>query len=60
MHKCDFCGKEQTEVKRMIAGKTADICDKCIMLCMEILLEEVSQGFKEINFDKDNEEREEK
>lgn len=49
MHKCDFCGKEQTEVKRMIAGKTADICDKCIMLCMEILLEEVSQGFKENN-----------
>lgn len=59
MHKCDFCGREQTKVKRMVAGKTADICDKCIILCMEILLEEVS-GFKEINFDKDDNEGEEK
>src|SRR5215467_10186390 len=37
---CSFCGKSPEEVKRLIAGPTAYICDECIDLCNEILLEE--------------------
>lgn len=51
MHKCDFCGREQTEVKRMIVGKEVDICDKCVILCMKILTEEILNGSKRIKFD---------
>lgn len=51
MHKCDFCGREQTEVKRMIVGKEIDICDKCVILCMKILTEEILNGSKRIKFD---------
>src|SRR5262252_3062478 len=38
--RCSFCGKSQDEVKRLIAGPTAYICDECIDLCNDILLEE--------------------
>jgi ATP-dependent Clp protease ATP-binding subunit ClpX len=35
--RCSFCGKPQEEVKRIIAGKNAFICDECIQLCVGIL-----------------------
>jgi len=38
--KCSFCGKSNTEVKKLIAGPTSYICDECIELCSEILAEE--------------------
>src|SRR2546426_4844482 len=38
--RCSFCDKSPEEVKRLIAGPTAYICDECIDLCTEILLEE--------------------
>ena len=38
--RCSFCGKNQDEVKRLIAGPTAYICDECIDLCNDIILEE--------------------
>src|SRR5215510_10834429 len=38
--RCSFCGKSQDEVKRLIAGPTAYICDECIDLCNDIILEE--------------------
>src|SRR5215510_1889317 len=38
--RCSFCGKSPEAVKRLIAGPTAYICDECIDLCNEILLEE--------------------
>src|SRR3989475_9674611 len=37
---CSFCGKSPEEVQRLIAGPTAYICDACIDLCNDILLEE--------------------
>jgi ATP-dependent Clp protease ATP-binding subunit ClpX len=37
---CSFCGKSPEEVKRLIAGPTAYICDECIDLCNDILREE--------------------
>ncbi|OIP29446.1 MAG: ATP-dependent protease ATP-binding subunit ClpX [Deltaproteobacteria bacterium CG2_30_63_29] len=40
---CSFCGKTQKEVKKLIAGPTVYICDECIGLCNEIIVEEVSR-----------------
>ena len=37
---CSFCGKNQNEVKKLVAGPTAYICDECIQLCSEIIEEE--------------------
>lgn len=37
---CSFCGKEQHEVKRLIAGPSAHICDDCVDLCAGILKQE--------------------
>ena len=38
---CSFCGKSQKEVKKLIAGPTVYICDECIGLCNDIMLEEL-------------------
>ena len=40
--KCSFCGKSQTEVKRLIASPSGDsfICDECIDVCKEIIKDE--------------------
>lgn len=37
---CSFCGKNQNEVKKLIAGPTALICNECIAVSMDILREE--------------------
>ena len=37
---CSFCGKNQREVRKLIAGPTVYICDECIDLCNDIILEE--------------------
>jgi ATP-dependent Clp protease ATP-binding subunit ClpX len=37
---CSFCGKEQSVVKKLIAGPAVYICDGCIRLAAEILQEE--------------------
>ncbi len=37
---CSFCGKTQNEVKKLIAGPTALICNECIGVSMDILREE--------------------
>lgn len=39
--KCSFCGKNQDQVKRLIAGPGVYICDECIELCSEIISEEL-------------------
>lgn len=44
---CDFCGKGNWEVQRMLAGKDGYICDECVELCCEVLKEEFAQGQKE-------------
>ncbi|MCG6892242.1 MAG: ATP-dependent Clp protease ATP-binding subunit ClpX [Desulfobacteraceae bacterium] len=40
---CSFCGKNQKEVKKLIAGPAVYICDECIQLCSEIIEEESEQ-----------------
>src|SRR5258707_161992 len=37
---CSFCGKNQHEVRKLIAGPTVFICDECIELCKDIIGEE--------------------
>lgn len=37
---CNFCGKSQREVKKLIAGPAVYICDECIELCNEIIFED--------------------
>ena len=37
---CSFCGKMQSEVKKLVAGPTAYICDECIELCRCIVEED--------------------
>ncbi|QCI20023.1 MAG: ATP-dependent protease ATP-binding subunit ClpX [Buchnera aphidicola (Brevicoryne brassicae)] len=40
---CSFCGKNQKEVRKLIAGPTVYICDECIKLCNDIITEELKQ-----------------
>src|SRR5688500_8457994 len=35
--RCSFCGKSQTEVKKLIAGPSVYICNECIVICNEII-----------------------
>jgi ClpX C4-type zinc finger len=35
--RCSFCGKAQTEVKKLIAGPGVFICDECVGLCQDII-----------------------
>ena len=37
---CNFCGKSQKEVKKLIAGPGVYICDECIELCNDIIFED--------------------
>lgn len=39
LHTCSFCGKQQHEVERLIAGPGAYICNECVHLCAEILVD---------------------
>ena len=41
--KCSFCGKTQKQVKKLIAGPGVYICDECIDLCNEIILDELNE-----------------
>ena len=40
--RCSFCGKSRDEVRRLIAGPGVYICDECVLLCQEIVSEDVS------------------
>jgi ATP-dependent Clp protease ATP-binding subunit ClpX len=42
---CSFCGKSQEIVKKLVAGPDVYICDECIELCNEILVEEAGYEF---------------
>ncbi len=45
---CSFCGKNQKEVKKLIAGPAVYICDECIQLCSEIIDEETEKEAGEL------------
>jgi ClpX C4-type zinc finger len=40
---CSFCGKEQHEVRKLVAGPSVFICDECVELCKGIVAEELGR-----------------
>ncbi len=47
---CSFCGKPQSEVRRLIAGPGVFICDECVELCMSILNDEKNLSARKDNY----------
>jgi len=41
---CSFCGKNQNEVRKLIAGPSVYICNECVDLCNDIIKEEISES----------------
>ena len=41
---CNFCGKGQQEVRKLIAGPSVFICDECVDLCNEIIRDELEEA----------------
>ena len=53
--RCSFCGRPQSEVRKMIAGpQGAYICDECVETCMEIIDEEFGPDFVDESNDDNN------
>lgn len=44
-HYCDFCNKSKEDVKKLIVGDSAAICNSCVELCREMLDEEKIKKF---------------
>ena len=40
---CNFCGKNQREVRKLIAGPSVYVCDECVGLCNDIIFEEIEE-----------------
>ena len=47
---CSFCGKPQSEARRLFAGPGVYICDECIELCMSILEDENSLNTRKSSY----------
>ena len=43
---CSFCGKNQNEVRKLIAGPSVYICNECIDLCNDIIKEEINESIE--------------
>lgn len=41
---CSFCGKGQRQIRKLIAGPGVYICDECVTLCAQILLDHWGMG----------------
>ena len=48
---CNFCGKSQKEVKKLIAGPGCYICDECIELCNDIIYEDTVKSNTKFHVD---------
>jgi len=46
---CSFCNKPQEQVKRIIAGPGAYICNECIDLCNDLMTEEFDEEIDELS-----------
>lgn len=47
---CSFCGKNQNEVQKLIAGPSVFVCDECVALCNDIIKEEIAGKVTEEEF----------
>ena len=48
---CSFCGKNQKEVKKLIAGPTVFVCDECVELCMDIIKDDTKNNKSRVKKD---------
>lgn len=51
---CSFCGKPQSEAKKLIAGPGVYICDECISLCHEVIKHELEGNAEQLSFNQKN------
>ncbi len=51
--RCSFCGRTQDEVKRLIAGPNAYICNECVDICADLVREEEEEEAAEGRFQLD-------
>lgn len=49
--RCSFCGKQEDQVKRLIEGPSAYICNECIELCVELIHDDLNQPSVAISMD---------
>ena len=42
--RCAFCGRARSEVKKLIAGPSVYICDKCVSVCKQLLSDDRRSG----------------
>ena len=40
---CSFCGRNQNEVRKLIAGPSVYICDECVDMCSDIVKEDITE-----------------
>ncbi|MGB9660678.1 MAG: ClpX C4-type zinc finger protein [Moorellaceae bacterium] len=50
MKSCNFCGRTEEQVKLIITSPKADICAGCALICMEILINNLTE-YKEVSFE---------
>jgi ATP-dependent Clp protease ATP-binding subunit ClpX len=48
--RCSFCGKDQDDVARLVAGPGVYICDECIEVCSEIISEDMPDELEDEDF----------
>ena len=48
--RCSFCNKTQDQVRKLIAGPNAFICDECVDICMEIIEDEMEEDQNDADF----------
>ena len=53
MH-CSFCGKPQSEARKIIAGPGVCICDECVSLCNDVIESETKENTQNLSFNKNN------
>ena len=51
---CSFCGKPQSEAKKLIAGPGVYICDECISLCHEVIKHDLEVNATQLSFNQKN------
>ena len=42
--RCSFCGRDEQQASKLIMGPGVSICDECVAVCNEIMVEERDQG----------------
>lgn len=52
--RCSFCGKSQSEAKKLIAGPGVAICDECAALCYDVVKHELAGSAAQLSFNKNN------